>query len=93
MATQKTNAGARNRRHGGTQKKYRNSGVSTLEFEVIPMEPGSEFEATLDPEQEMQLMLGGHLEILQDQSAAADKAQAAAADGETVTDRPKSRRS
>jgi hypothetical protein len=56
------------------------------------MEPGSEFLASLDPEQEMHWITGGHIEILQDQSAAADRAQAAEADGDTAPER-KSRRS
>ena len=65
---------------GGSQKKYRNAGVSTLEFEGQSLEPGSEFLATLEPHHEQQLLIGGHLEILEDQSAKADKAQAEAAE-------------
>lgn len=69
----------------GDQKTYRNAGVSTLCFEGQDFEPGSEFKATLPPEQEMLLLQGGHLEIVQDQSASADRAQAAEADGEDST--------
>jgi hypothetical protein len=92
MAATKTSAGAHARRAAGAQKKYRNAGVSTLEVDGIDMEPGSEFLASLDPEQEMHWITGGHIEILQDQSAAADRAQAAEADGDTAPER-KSRRS
>ena len=62
------------------QKLYRNAGVSTLIFEGEEFEPGSEFRATLDPDHELQLLSGGHLEILEDQSARADRAQAEAAE-------------
>ena len=68
----------------GSQKKYKNTGVTTLVFEGVEMEPGSEFEATLDPDHELQLLTGGHLEILQDQSSRADRAQAEAAEGGTI---------
>ncbi len=64
----------------GNQKLYRNAGASELVFEGVAMEPGSEFHATLAPEQEMQLLQGGHIEILQDQTTKADKAQASAAE-------------
>lgn len=62
------------------QKLYRNAGVSTLVFEGQDFEPGSEFRASLDPDQELQLLTGGHIEILEDQSARADRAQAEEAD-------------
>lgn len=68
----------------GDQKLYRNAGVSGLVFEGVEFEPGSEFTATLDADQEMHLVAGGHLEILQDQSTSADRAQAAA-EGEMET--------
>ena len=64
----------------GAQKLYRNAGITELVFEDTPIEPGAEFRATLTPEHEMQLLQGGHLEILEDQSTAADQAQAAAAE-------------
>jgi len=70
----------------GAQKLYRNAGASELVFEGQVMEPGSEFRATLTPEHEQQLLGGGHIEILEDQSKAADKAQADAA--ESGTDAP-----
>lgn len=60
-------------------KLYRNAGVSPLVFEGEEMEPGSEFRASLDPDLETQLLAGGHIEILEDQSAKADRAQAEAA--------------
>jgi len=60
-------------------KLYRNAGVSPLVFEGQEMEPGSEFRASLDPDLETQLLAGGHIEILEDQSAKADRAQAEAA--------------
>jgi hypothetical protein len=66
----------------GDHKLYRNAGISELVFEGQVFEPGSEFRATLPPEQEMQLLAGGHLEVLQDQSAAADKAQSERTGGE-----------
>lgn len=69
----------------GAQKLYRNAGASQLVFEGVTMEPGSEFRATLPPEQEQQLLLGGHLEILEDQSAKADAEQAALAEEGTET--------
>lgn len=62
------------------QKLYRNAGVSSLMIEGVEMEPGSEFRATLDPEFETQMLSGGHLELLQDQSERADQAQARAAE-------------
>lgn len=69
----------------GDQKLYRNAGVSFLVLEGVEIEPGAEFRATLDPAHEAQLLEGGHVEILQDQSARADAAQAAAAEaGETT---------
>jgi hypothetical protein len=77
----------------GSQKKYRNAGVSTLNFDGTDLEPGSEFLATLPPEQEMLLLQGGHLELLQDQSVAADRAQAAAADGEEAAETKRPRKS
>lgn len=62
------------------QKLYRNAGVSFLVLEGVEIEPGAEFRATLDPHHETQLLQGGHLEILEDQSAKADADQAAAAE-------------
>ena len=73
------------------QKLYRNAGVSPLVFEGQEMEPGSEFRATLTPEHELQLLTGGHIEILQDQSPRADRAQAEAA-GEDVDDSSRARK-
>jgi hypothetical protein len=77
------------------QKLYRNAGVTTLVIEGKDMEPDSEFEASLDPDYEMQMLQGGHLEILRDQSAKADEAQASEAgettESETSTGRPSRR--
>lgn len=70
----------------GAQKLYRNAGASELVFEGQVMEPGAEFRVTLTPEHEQQLLTGGHIEILEDQSKTADAAQADAA--ETATDAP-----
>ena len=64
----------------GSQKLYRNAGVTELVLEDKVMEPGSKFLASLSPEQEIQFLQGGHIEILQDQSARADQAQAQAAE-------------
>ena len=68
----------------GGLKLYRNAGVSPLVYEGEEMEPGSEFRAALDPDLEVQLLAGGHIEILEDQSAKADRAQAEAAGEEPV---------
>lgn len=73
-------------------KLYRNAGVSPLVFKGEEMEPGSEFRASLDPDLETQLLAGGHIEILEDQSAKADQAQAEAAGEEPVGDAPGRRR-
>lgn len=73
----------------GDQKKYRNAGGTDLVFEGVTLHPGDEFLATLDPDHELQLLQGGHIEILQDQSTAADEAQAKVAEegaGVTVLD-------
>lgn len=64
----------------GSQKLYRNAGTTELVFEGVIMEPGAEFEVTLTPEHETQLIAGGHIEVLRDQSAKADRAQAQAAE-------------
>ncbi len=74
------------------QKLYRNAGVTTLVIEGKEMEPDSQFEASLDPAYEMQMLQGGHLEILRDQSAKADQEQAEAA-GETTESESSSGRS
>lgn len=68
-------------RKGGDKKLYRNAGVSTLHIGDELIEPGAEFTASLQPEFETQLLMGGHLELLKDRSAAADKAEADAAEG------------
>jgi hypothetical protein len=77
------------------KKLYRNAGVTTLVIEGQDMEPDSQFEASLDPAYEMQMLQGGHLEILRDQSAKADEAQAEAAgettENETSRERPSRR--
>ena len=65
---------------GGPLKLYRNEGVSTLVIEGKELHPGDEFRAALEPEFEMQMLMGGHLVILEDQSVAADQAQAQAAE-------------
>ena len=62
-------------RTNASQKLYRNAGASPLVFEGIQMEPGDEFYVTLDPVHETQLIQGGSLEILKDQSAEADRLQ------------------
>lgn len=64
----------------GDHKRYRNSGVTTLVIEGKELNPGDEFEASLDPDFETQMFAGGHLEMLQDQSRAADEAQARTAE-------------
>lgn len=74
----------------GDKKRYRNAGVSQLILEGVEINPGDEFETFLEPHHETQLLMGGHIELLKDQSEAADRAQAEEA-GET-TER-KSRRS
>lgn len=63
------------------QKKYRNEGVTELIIEGVVIRPGDEFTATLEPHFEEQMLVGGHLSLLADQGAAADRAQADAADG------------
>lgn len=68
----------------GSQKRYRNSGVTTLVIEGQEINPDDEFTATLDPDYELQMFMGGHLELLQDQSSAADKAQAEGAEAGAV---------
>lgn len=60
----------------GNQKTYRNEGVTQLVFEDQEIDPGTEFRATLEPTHEMQLLAGGHISIVQDQSVAADREQA-----------------
>lgn len=65
----------------GSEKLYRNAGVSEVIIEDIIMSPGDEFRASLDPHFEGQMLAGGHLEILEDQSQEADEAQAAEAEG------------
>ena len=65
-------------------KLYRNEGAAPLVFEGEQMEPGSEFRASLDPDLELQLLAGGHIVILEDQSAKADKAQADTAGEESA---------
>lgn len=67
-------------------KLYRNAGVSPLVFEGKEMEPGSEFRASLDPDLETQLLAGGHIELLEDQSDKADRAQAETAGEVTETE-------
>lgn len=64
----------------GDHKRYRNAGVTTLVIENKEINPGDEFEASLDPDYETQMFAGGHLELLQDQSSAADEAQAKTAE-------------
>jgi len=71
----------------GSHKLYRNEGVSQLLIEGKEINPGQEFEAALDPDYEMQMLMGGHLVVLRDQSVRADQAQAVAAEG-TVEDSP-----
>ena len=75
---------ATKRKAGGPSKRYRNSGVSTLVIEGVDINPGDEFNASLEPEYEMQMFVGGHLELLEDQSDAADQAQAANAEATAV---------
>jgi hypothetical protein len=66
------------RKATGEQKTYRNEGASQLLIEGQEINPGDEFKASLDPLFETQMLGGGHLVILADQSKAADEAQAAA---------------
>lgn len=68
-------------RTGGDKKLYRNAGVSSLRIGGQLIEPGAEFTASLKPEFETQMLMGGHLELLKDRSSAADKVEADAADG------------
>lgn len=72
-------------------KRYRNDGASQLVIDGQEINPGDEFTGQLTPELEMQLTIGGHISILEDQSASADKAQAEAA-GEVMDSETTSRR-
>lgn len=76
----------------GAQKLYRNEGVTQLLIEGKEINPGQEFEASLDVDYEMQMLMGGHLVVLRDQSTRADQAQAAAAEGEGSSDKSSKRR-
>jgi hypothetical protein len=81
----------RNVRKKGEMKLYRNTGVTALVPDGVRCEPGSEFRAQLDPDLEMQWLVGGHIEILQDQTEKADRQEAAAA-GEVPAESSKRKR-
>ena len=66
---------AKEKKATGDKKRYRNAGVTELVIEGKSINPDDEFEASLDPVYEMQMLAGGHLEILRDQSSAADQAE------------------
>lgn len=73
-----------NKKSSGDKKRYVVSGVTTLLIDGVRLEPGSEFEASLDQTFEEQMLMGGHLEVLIDQSQAADTRDALAASQDSV---------
>ena len=75
---------SRGTRAHSDQKLYQNTGVSILEIEGEELEPGAEFYADLDPVFEQPMLMGGHLSLLQDRSAKADRADAETADVTSV---------
>lgn len=64
---------AKKRAEKEAKKKYRVSGTQPLWIEGQQFKEGDEFEALLTPEYETQMLMGGHLELLSDTSAAQDR--------------------
>lgn len=67
----------------GKQTKYRVSGTQALYIDGARLEPGDEFQAELPPEYETQMLMGGHLEILEHGGALS------AADAQTIDESKK----